>query len=94
MGIIAERITKARKELGLNQKELAKKANLTEANLSRYENGIREPKSAVLARLADALEVSTDYLVVLTDEKNYDSGPLDPICHSDLQCPCCRKPSV
>ena len=27
MGIIAERITKARKELGLNQKELAKKAN-------------------------------------------------------------------
>ena len=25
MGIIAERITKARKELGLNQKELAKK---------------------------------------------------------------------
>ena len=29
MGIIAERITKARKELGLNQKELAKKANLT-----------------------------------------------------------------
>ena len=55
MGIIAERITKARKELGLNQKELAKKANLTEANLSRYENGIREPKSAVLARLADAL---------------------------------------
>ena len=66
MGIIAERITKARKELGLNQKELAKKANLTEANLSRYENGIREPKSAVLARLAD-------YLVGLTDEKNYDS---------------------
>ena len=74
MGIIAERITKARKELGLNQKELAKKASLTEANLSRYENGLREPKSAlVLARLADALEVSTDYLVGLTDEKTYDS---------------------
>ena len=41
MGIIAERITKARKELGLNQKEPAKKVNLTEANLSRYENGIK-----------------------------------------------------
>ena len=27
MGIIAERITKSRKELGLNQKELAKKAH-------------------------------------------------------------------
>ena len=82
MGIIAERITKARKELGLNQKELAKKANLTEANLSRYENGIREPKSAVLARLADAL--STDYLVGLTDEKNYDSYDVNKKDEDDI----------
>lgn len=44
MGIIAERITKARKELGLNQKELAKKANLTEAYLPRYENGNKRAK--------------------------------------------------
>ena len=84
MGIIAERITKARKELGLNQKELAKKANLTEANLSRYENGVREPKSAVLARLADALEVSTDYLVGLTDEKNYDSYDVNKKDEDDI----------
>lgn len=73
MGTIANRISKSRKELGLNQKQLAKKANITESNLSRYENGIREPKSAVLKRLADALEVSTDYLVGLTNEKTYNS---------------------
>ena len=84
MGIIADRITKARKELGLNQKELAKKASLTEANLSRYENGIREPKSAVLARLADALEVSTDYLVGLTDEKTYDTYDLSKKNEDDI----------
>ena len=85
MGIIADRITKARKELGLNQKELAKKASLTEANLSRYENGIREPKSAVLARLADALEVSTDYLAGLTDEKTYDSYDLSKKNEDDIK---------
>lgn len=73
MGIIAQRITQARNDLNINQKELAKRANITEANLSRYENGVREPKSAVLMRLADALEVTTDYLVGLTDEKNYNS---------------------
>lgn len=73
MGTIAERITQARTDLNINQKELAKRSNITEANLSRYENGVREPKSAVLARLADALEVTTDYLVGLTDEKNYDA---------------------
>ena len=65
METIAQRISRARRYLNLNQKELAKRANITEASLSRYENGLREPKSAVLSRLADALEVSTDYLWAL-----------------------------
>ena len=60
METMGERIAKARMYMNLNQRELAKKANIAEPTLSRYENGIREPKSAVLARLADALEVSTD----------------------------------
>lgn len=84
MGIIAERITQARNDLNINQKELAKKANITEANLSRYENGVREPKSAVLARLADALEVTTDYLVGLSDEKNYDDYDLTKQSDNDI----------
>ena len=84
MGIIAQRITKARKELGLNQKELAKKADITEANLSRYENGVREPKSVILARLADALGVSTDYLVGLTEEKTYDAYDLKTKSEDDI----------
>ena len=67
MGIIAERITKSRKELGLNQKELAKKANLTEANLSRYENGYREPKAGTISQIAEALGISADYILGITD---------------------------
>ena len=84
METMGERIAKDRMYMNLNQRELAKKANLTEANLSRYENGIREPKSAVLARLADALEVSTDYLVGLTDEKNYDSYDVNKKDEDDI----------
>lgn len=84
MESIAKRITQARNDLNINQKELAQRANITEANLSRYENGVREPKSAVLIRLADALGVTTDYLVGLTDEKNYDDYDVTKLNESDL----------
>ena len=63
MKTIAERIKKSRLNLGINQKELAKRANITEGSLSRYENDIREPKSSALTRLSNALNVSTDYLL-------------------------------
>ena len=54
--------------MNINQKELAIKANVTEGSLSRYENDIREPKAAALIQIADALDVSTDYLLGLTDK--------------------------
>jgi transcriptional regulator with XRE-family HTH domain len=68
---IGKRISRARRYLNINQKELCKKANITEASLSRYENEIREPKAAVVAVLADALGVSTDYLLGLTNDINF-----------------------
>ena len=57
MESIGERITKARRYLGMNQKELCEKAEINEATLSRYENGLREPKAATLSKLAEILEV-------------------------------------
>ncbi|MDB8789639.1 helix-turn-helix domain-containing protein [Romboutsia sp. 1001216sp1] len=85
METIAQRISRARRYLNLNQKELAKRANITEASLSRYENGLREPKSAVLSRLADALEVSTDYLLGLTDERTYDECDITKRSEKDIK---------
>ena len=76
METIAQRISRARRYLNINQKELAQKANITEASLSRYENGIREPKSAVLTRLAEALEVSTDYLLGLSENRTYEDSDI------------------
>ena len=68
MDSIGYRISKARRHMNINQKELAKRANIAEGSLSRYENDIREPKAAALIQIADALNVSTDYLLGVSDE--------------------------
>ncbi len=76
METIGYRISKARRHMNINQKELATKANITEGSLSRYENDIREPKAAALTQLAEALNVSTDYLLGLTDDMEVQSNSL------------------
>ncbi|HGH0498618.1 TPA: helix-turn-helix domain-containing protein [Clostridioides difficile] len=67
MESLGDRIVNLRKELDINQKELATKVGITEASLSRYENNLREPKSEIIVRLAKALETSTDYLLGVND---------------------------
>lgn len=70
MPTIAKRITKARKALGLNQKELCIKAQITESTLSRFEKGTREPRAEAVSRLSKALEVSPNYLVFGLKDNN------------------------
>ncbi len=77
MESIGFRISKARRHMNINQKELAKRANITEGSLSRYENDIREPKAAALTQIADALNVPTDYLLGLTDDIEVKTSLLD-----------------
>ena len=74
---IAKRITKARQALGLNQKELAIKAQITESTLSRFERGTREPRTDALSRLSKVLEVSPNYLIFgLKDDSNFNNESL------------------
>ncbi|SKA89515.1 Helix-turn-helix [Clostridium sp. USBA 49] len=65
---IGERILRLRIKNEMKQKELADKVGITEATLSRYENGLRSPKGEIVSKLAEALGVSSDYLLGLTDE--------------------------
>ena len=60
METMGERIAKARMYMNLNQRELAKKANIAEPTLSRYENGYREPKAGTISQIAEALGISAD----------------------------------
>lgn len=55
-----EELLKAR---GMTQKELAAKSGVTEAAMSHYVKGDRTPRSAVLSRIATALNTTSDYLM-------------------------------
>ena len=60
---LGDRIKHCREKLGLTQKELAKKADLSVVQLSRYETNARKPDPDALKQLADSLDVSVDYLL-------------------------------
>jgi Zn-dependent peptidase ImmA (M78 family)/transcriptional regulator with XRE-family HTH domain len=57
-----ELIEIARRANGLTQEQLAQQVGITQAALSRYEHGMREPSDATLAVLAEALGVHPDFL--------------------------------
>lgn len=61
---LGDRIKELRTELGLSQAELAQRVGSTDARqISRYENGRITPSLDGVARIAQALDVSLDYLV-------------------------------
>lgn len=60
------------KELGMTQRELADAVGLTEAAVSRYISGERCPNGMTVAKIADALHVTTDY-VLGTERDDEDS---------------------
>jgi len=70
MTIIGNRITILRIRKGITQKKLAQLSNITEASLSRYENGLREPKISTLIKISDVLDSTVDYLIGKTDIEN------------------------
>lgn len=57
------RLRAAREKRGLNQGELASRAGLQASAISHFETATRKPSFDNLRRLADALDVTTDYLL-------------------------------
>lgn len=64
-----ERITAIRKEKKLSQEKLGDLVNVSQRAVAFWESGKRMPSHAVLTVLADRLNVSVDYLLGRTDEK-------------------------
>lgn len=58
-----ERLLIARRRREMTQGELAEKARLFKTDISKYERGESQPNLPRLCRLADVLNVSTDYLL-------------------------------
>ena len=61
--IFPARLRKARELRDLNQGTLAEKAGMQASAISHFETGNRKPSFDNLRRLADALDVTTDYLL-------------------------------
>ncbi len=60
---LGDKIQKLLNEQGISRKEFSAMTGLTEAAISRYCTGAREPKSVTLAVIANALGVSIDELL-------------------------------
>lgn len=64
LGAIGELIGDLRRNKGWLQKELAKRADVTESTLSRIDSGItKEIDVIALGKIVLALDTSTDYLL-------------------------------
>lgn len=69
IGMLGKRLTNLRKELKLTQEVIAKKLHMTRSTYAQYEVDRRVPEYATLEKLADFFNVSIDYLVGRTDER-------------------------
>ena len=63
----AERLKDLRNEKGITQDKLAEETGLSQAALANWENGKRSPSAAAIITLAKYFNVTTDYLLGITD---------------------------
>ena len=75
---LGEKLLSLMKKQGISQRQLADRLNTTEASLSRYVNGEREPKADMLANIATALNTTSDYLLGI-EKDDFDFPKLERI---------------
>jgi len=73
----SERLKKARLEKGYSKSDLAKEINVHYSQIGRYEEKGAQPSADILAKLANALEVTSDFLMNGTAEDLADSSLTD-----------------
>ncbi|MCM1305711.1 MAG: helix-turn-helix domain-containing protein [Bacteroides sp.] len=66
----AERIKQLREEDGISQAKLAKAIGVNQSAIALWENGNRKPNSDAIIDLAAYFEVTTDYLLGVSDDSN------------------------
>lgn len=59
---IGDRIRHARKEAGLNQADLAVRVGVSQPAVANWESGVHDPRRVMLAKIADVLRVSPEWL--------------------------------
>lgn len=64
---LGRRIRELRREAEMSQKDLAEKTGIKQNTVAQYENGIAKPSLEVLVKMANVFQVTTDYLLGVTD---------------------------
>lgn len=70
---VGKRIDYIRRKKGLSQKELGKAVGVEDKTIKRYENNKTNISLDMIKKIAVALDVTTDYLLGLTDLESIDS---------------------
>ena len=73
----SETLNRLRREKGLSQRAVAADLGISQALLSHYENGAREPGLHFVCRACDYYGVSADYLLGRTDQPMTPSEQLE-----------------
>ena len=61
-------LSSLRRKTGLSQRQAAAELGISQALLSHYENGAREPKLDFVVRVCDYYDITADYLLGRADE--------------------------
>lgn len=73
--VLGSRISAMLEKSNMTQKELAEHLHITDATMSRYINGSRDPKPETIAKLATALKTTSDSLLGLENEQEEFNHP-------------------
>ncbi|MGX4600292.1 helix-turn-helix domain-containing protein [Faecalimicrobium sp. JNUCC 81] len=68
--IFSNRLRQERERLGLMQKDMAQKLDVPPNTYNGYETGKRSPNLEVAKHISDTLDISLDYLLGRTNERN------------------------
>lgn len=86
----ARTLSQLRHEKGVSQRQAAQELGVSQALLSHYENGIREPGLAFVVKACDYYQVSADYLLGGAPpgpaQRRRTPGP------KRMREPCCKRP--
>lgn len=69
MELFRERLKELRDEFNFDQKDMGEKLNLSPSAYGYYEQGRNEPSLETLVKIAKIFDVSTDYLLGLSDNR-------------------------
>jgi|GEM_PF-361773 transcriptional regulator with XRE-family HTH domain len=70
MPLRGDRLRQLRLSRGFTQEALAEKLSLGIRQIHRYERGLSDPSGNIVAKIAKELDVTTDYLLGLSDLPN------------------------